>query len=500
MNKKKNFLRFLETAAFCVCLFAAVLAANKLVQRKASIKHLQPFFDHAQKYDVLFVGDSLVINGIFPMEMWEEYGIAGYNLASYGNTIPVTYWTLINALDYAAPKAVVIGIKDVDKHYKLSGSSSDLHTAFDGYPLSRNKILAIEDLTNDPRAVDDAGIRYMDMKSEYYFTLGKYHDRWSELTDDDFRPALNVQAGANMLAGVAEPQDYELIDEWEASEESGCGFVYLRRMIEECKSRGIHVLLVHLPYPASVKAQRNANAVISVAQEYEVDYVDFVSLDQVVDYAVDCRDSHSHLNASGAKKVSDYLARYLVDHYNLPDRRGDELYAHWYADYDAYIDYKRAFIKGQEELDHLLMLLHDQNFSVLAAVEPDAPIYEDEQLYLLMHNVVREHVFEADAFSKWSNALFPLEGLDHAAQSGALYLLAADRKEGEVLEWSAEDTTCQADFSFGQLTLDMENGTPSIALQKDGRVTWMPDLSGEASVHILVIDDRTGETVKEYAF
>ena len=88
----------------------------------------------------------------------------------------------------------------------------------------------------------------------------------------------------------------------------------------------------------------------------------------------------------------------------------------------------------------------------------------------------------------------------YAAQSGALYLLAADRKEGEVLEWSAEDTTCQADFSFGQLTLDMENGTPSIALQKDGRVTWMPDLSGEASVHILVIDDRTGETVKEYAF
>ena len=499
--KKKNAIRLLEAAAFCILLFAAVMTTAKVVERKASISHLKPFFDHAQEYDVLYVGDSLVINGIFPMEMWEDYGIAGYNLASYGNTIPVTYWTLMNALDYACPKTVVIGIKDVEKSYKLSGSSSDLHTAFDGYPLSLNKIRAIEDLTDDPDAVDDNGIRYADMKWEYYFTLGKYHARWSELSQNDFRPEMNKHKGANMLVGVEEDaEDYEIIEEWDAAEESGWGFVYLRRMIDACRSRGIDVLLVHLPYPASANAQRNANTVIGIAEEYDIDYIDFVNLDQAVDYETDCYDPRNHLNASGAKKVSDYLARYLVDHYGLPDRRNDASYAHWHEDYDQYIDSKRALIQREKQLDDLLMLLHDRNFSAVIAADRHTRIYEDEKAVLLMHNAAREHVFEQDAFSKWSNALFPLEKLDEAAWEGDAYLLVLDRLSGRTVEWKEGDEPGDESFSFGRLAYHAPEGKVSAVLSGGGQERWRIDSSEETSVHIVVIDDRTGEPVQFFHF
>lgn len=187
MKKRMNTLRRVLTGAlFLALLLGALAGVSRVVERKASRTRFEPFLSEPEEFDVLFIGDSLVVNGVFPMELWQDYGIAAYNLASYGNTLPVTYWTLMNALEAASPRLVVVGVKDVEKDYKLSGSSSDVHTALDCYPLTLTKICAVNDLMDDPYAVDDSGVRYADMKLEYLFTLGKYHSRWSELSTSDF--------------------------------------------------------------------------------------------------------------------------------------------------------------------------------------------------------------------------------------------------------------------------------------------------------------------------
>ncbi|MFR2150911.1 MAG: hypothetical protein ACLS7Z_10575 [Christensenellales bacterium] len=94
--------RILKVVAFCMLLFGVVAGISRLVERKESRQKMQPFLDRAGEYDVLFLGDSIMNTGVFPMEMWEKYGIAGYNIASYGNTLPITYWALQNALDMRA--------------------------------------------------------------------------------------------------------------------------------------------------------------------------------------------------------------------------------------------------------------------------------------------------------------------------------------------------------------------------------------------------------------
>jgi len=38
------------------------------------------FLEEPGLYDVLFFGDSQFMNSMLPMELWAEYGIAGYNL------------------------------------------------------------------------------------------------------------------------------------------------------------------------------------------------------------------------------------------------------------------------------------------------------------------------------------------------------------------------------------------------------------------------------------
>ena len=459
---KKKIGGFLKAIVFCALTLGMVAGVSKLVERKESIEKMKPFLDRAGEYDVLFLGDSIMNTGVFPMEMWEKYGITGYNIASYGNTLPISYWALQNALDYADPKLVVLDVQGTSKTYKLSGNSSDVHTAFDCYPISRTKIAALDDLMDDPYAVDDSGVAYADMKWEYLFTLGKYHSRWSELTSEDFHPIYNREKGAKSIMAVADAQDYDLIDEYRATEENGqWGFIYLRRIIEDCQKRGIDVLLVHLPYPASEGQQMDANAVYYIAEEYDVDYIDFVSMDQVADYATDCFDAHEHLNPSGARKVSDYLGRYISEHYDIADHRGEEKYAVWETDAQTYREKKLADLGMQTDIECVLMLLHDDDFSVEVDISAGSAFFEGEKRMTLMQNIAREHVFEEDLFSKWSNSLFPLERLEEAAENGQSYRLTVNRETGVI----AEEVGGVSEASVKVTVLDRDSGT--VLLEKE---------------------------------
>lgn len=454
--KKKTFLRLIESVVFCILLICCVLFASDVLERKASRIKYEPMLERPGEIDVLFVGDSHMINGVYPMELWRDYGIASYNLACIGNTLPVSYWTMMNAFDYAQPKLVVIGINDVEFAHKLTGSSSDAHTALDGLPLTKTKVRAIEDLMDDPWVTDDDGTPYTKLKWEYYFKLGKYHTRWSEAGIRELDYETNKQKGAEMAVAVAVPRDYDIIDENMCAEESGWGFAYLRMMIEECKKRDMDVMLVHLPYPSTEEDQMAANAVYWIAEEYGVDYVDFVALDQVVDYGTDCYDSFSHLNPSGARKVTDYLGRYIADWYNVPDRRGDTVFARWEGDYEEYKAYKLGRINMQAEIKNVLMLLHDTGLSAKISVKENADLYGDEQIMRLMHNIAREHVYEEDAYAMWSDSLFPLSGLDEAAYYGDAYFAHLNGPGGAVQEYTGESAKEQAAVCFGDIPEGMQ--------------------------------------------
>ena len=72
--------KILKTITFCILLFGVIAGVSRLVERKESREKMQPFLSRAEEYDVLFLGDSIMNTGVFPMEIWEKYGIAGYNI------------------------------------------------------------------------------------------------------------------------------------------------------------------------------------------------------------------------------------------------------------------------------------------------------------------------------------------------------------------------------------------------------------------------------------
>ena len=296
-----------------------------------------------------------------------------------------------------------------------------------------------------------------------------------------------------MAVGVARPRDYDITDS--SGDEYGIGFVYLRRLIEDCQRRGVEVLLTHLPYPATDEEQVTANTVRYIADAYGIDYIDFVSLDQVVDYQTDCFDYNSHQNFSGAQKITDYLGRYLRDHYDLPDHSGD---AAWAADYDAFYEEKLAQLDGQSDLKSALSLLHDDTVSAVIELSEDSSVYDDETLMRLLQNTAREHIYEEDAYTKWSDALYPLDGLEDAAAQGEACLLVLDRGSGEVTQ--AVGGSAQVTTSFGVLDAHREDGKLSLSITRGGRETYRQKDDSRHDVRMLIVDGRTGEVATSLAY
>ena len=106
-----------------------------------------------------------------------------------------------------------------------------------------------------------------------------------------------------------------------------------------CKEKGIEVVLLHLPKMSWT--YEKSQAMETFAEEQGVDYVDFdteeirtqVGLDPAVDYY-----DQGHVNLTGSVKVSEWLGNYLDQTYDLPDHRGEEAYAQWDIDLQAYLE------------------------------------------------------------------------------------------------------------------------------------------------------------------
>lgn len=381
----------LRYAIMLVALLIALGGLSNLLRRRDSEIRLRPFFEQKADFDVLFLGTSHTIDAVYPMELWKDYGIVSYNLGAYGSQIPTSYWILKNALDYTSPQLVVVDCYYLGSEQKASAMFSQVLQAFDAFPLSITKIAAALDLANDSAVnamIERGEVSETKKRSalDILWDFTVYHERWAEGDRSWFEFETTLQKGAESMVGVATPIPLPKEDDRRTvMREDTTGVVYLRRIIEECKSRGIEVLLTYLPFPAEAEDWQQANRGYEIAAEYGIDYIDFLDIN-VVNFNTDCYDSRSHLNTSGAKKVTDYLGRFITEHYDIEDRRGDPVYSSWNDDYAAYAHLKAQVLGEQTALDAYLMLLADREYDVLMRIT-DPSLWQDERYVKLAANL-----------------------------------------------------------------------------------------------------------------
>ncbi len=430
------------------------------------------FIEDSQRYDVLFFGNSHMANGVYPMELWHDQGIVSYNLAGFGHRIPSTYWVMENALDYASPQLVVMDCHSLSFMEKM-GSKEMLHAQTDTIPFGAKKWRMICDLVEKPQD-----------RLEFIWNFAAYHDRWWDLDRADFEKNFNVQKGAEIAIDVV-PPDEMAQKSVKADNLETVGTAYLRRMIEECQSRDIEILLTYLPFPASEKEWQEALYAEKIANEYGISYLNFLEL-SVVDLSVDCSDSNSHLNGSGGRKVTDYIGQYIEEQYDIPDHRGEEEYIDWEEDYSRYTQYKLDVMCQLESLDKYLMMLADPAFDCCIYVNGKADIWQQNEMYLpLLENISGERTVK----------------LKEAAVSGKDYFLLVDH-EGDVCIESAGEESLNAECSFGKVCYETDTDGEKVLLLKEMENNYLQALpkGNQAAVQIIVMNSADGSIVNEKRF
>ena len=416
--------RLTRAVVFLLLLFVCLWSLQKVFTRKDSERKLQQFFRARSNYDVLFLGISHMECGIYPMDLWRDFGLTSFNFGRAGSRIPFSYWTLKNALDYTSPSLVVVDVRRMDITYKRT--TKTVRSNYDYFPLSVNKWKAVKDLLED-----------WTEQVSYLFPLTMYHGRWTELTKKDFEiNAVRISQGALQYAGgeltVEIPEEWTRIPDEDALEPGPVGEEYLRKTIELCKERGIEVLLVELPYPASEKDQRYANGVQAIADEYGVEYLNFHHMEDIVNFDTDLQDA-THLNDSGARKVTNAVGEFIRGHYDLPDERDNPDFEDWKENYADYVRYQFNRIRRQEKPDAFLMLLSDPEADIYIHIRENAAALKDPRIVSLIRNISTGE---------------DLQKLDQAAEQGSAYRALICNREGQIFEAAGDQPLSGADLPY----------------------------------------------------
>ena len=356
----KNVIKLiLSTLVVLGMIVLGIVYFSDITERKESREKFAQFYNEEENVDVLFIGSSHVLNGIFPMELWNDYGIVSYNMAGHGNRMILNYWVLMNALEHTTPKLVVLDAYMLSLDDKLS-DLEQLHISADNIPYSQTKVDMINELVDEE-----------DRKSDFLWKFSTYHNRWNELEEKDFISVTTPEKGAESRINVAKPVAIQYFDSnYKIPEEDGLGVEYACKIIEECQARGIEVLVTYLPFPENTGWQGESNRMADIADEYNVDFLDYYTLLGQVNINTDFYDENSHMNPSGARKVSSYIGNYIMQHYPIEDQRENEAYSDWHEDYEVYTEFKKENIRNEEELKNYLMLLSDKNFSFGIYLKP----------------------------------------------------------------------------------------------------------------------------------
>ena len=326
----KTVKRLISTLCFLAILILLVNGLTFITRNKNEADLVYPYYDEEpNSLDVIFLGSSHIMCGIYPLKLYREYGIASYDYTSSALVLPQAYYQVVEALRTQTPKVLVLDISGVAYENIKIGSPEYVHVQLDNMKWSLNKMEAINDLIETPAD-----------RLEYYFPLLKFHTRWKELQTEDFRPITGGTKGARVSDTVLEvagpvqimPEDYvSPIAEYPET--------YLRKILDYCRERNTQVVLLNLPAIPNDTAQGTYNAVSAIAEEYGVPYLNLLHhLDAIgFDYTTDLRDT-SHCNRSGAEKVTAYVGEFLKENYDLPDRRDDPAYAAvWNDAYEKYV-------------------------------------------------------------------------------------------------------------------------------------------------------------------
>ena len=267
--------------------------------------------------DVVIYGSSHAACTVNNAILWDEYGIPSFSMTAGGQTAYGTYEFMKESFKYQKPHVALIETfmlaeygAETDAVYRTALTprwSPHYASSIVQYAFKHN--LGHE------------------TAEELALKMPIVHSRYAELERSDFinTTFYNMGYQGSMdVEAVAPPEMTDIRNELPEANRD-----YITDMIDLCRTNGVEPVFFLAPYSAPAGEIAYQNSIKDLITSYDVTYLDFVKENAAgIDYSTDMRE-YSHLNDTGASKVTHALADYLKTEYDLPDRREDSGYEAW---------------------------------------------------------------------------------------------------------------------------------------------------------------------------
>lgn len=336
----------LVVSALVLGLLQALLVPKHMGNTKEG-NLIAEYYQNAGNNDVIFIGDCEVYENFSPITLWEEYGITSYIRGSAQQLIWQSYYLMEESFRYETPKVMVFNVLSMKYDTQKSTGNQSQREAYnrmtlDGMRLSASKWNSIfASMTEEEKQ--------WEAQYSYLFPLLRYHDRFSQLTKDDFkywfsRPQVSDN-GYLMQVGVKPLQDEHVerpLVDYTLGENS---WYYLDKMVELCKKHGTQLVLIKAPALSPVWWDQWDEQVEKYAQEHDLLYINMLDYQQEIgiDWSTDTYDTGLHLNVYGAEKASRWFGNILQAQCDVPNRKDDTaIAADWAEKCEVYHERKET--------------------------------------------------------------------------------------------------------------------------------------------------------------
>ncbi len=329
--------------------------------------------------DIVFVGSSALYRFISPVQIYNDYGITALNYAAGALDIQTTCGIIDEIVKYQHPEVIVIEMRNyvnnceehmTDVEYterELLQKEAFFSDYIYNVPVSLNRLEIIGDVVSKSLQKDDKEV--LKWQFEYFTT----HHNWKELSVKDvLRYTKNRLKGETVLyyqnqkemaklyyenkltsqplKTVKDENGKTQVVEYKApefkgkdykgtiavskvaknnkqvdytnfekrSEITGEWLETLQKIIDKAKSCGTEVVFMTTPYPISEVEMAYENAMGDILAQNDMDFIcgNKLKNQMNVDFTVDYYDN-KHTNTKGMVKVTNYVANYLIEKYDL---------------------------------------------------------------------------------------------------------------------------------------------------------------------------------------
>ena len=390
LSKKKMLLRAVIFAVAAALVFLYLNAVFTIPNSDPNRRIFNAFYaEENDTIDVVYLGTSATNRYFIGPLAYEETGLAEFDLAAMGMPLIFVQNLMKEVEKTQDPELYIIELRGVLKG-REDITDAHIRRITDSMHISSNKYdtikLALEyaggsdvdssDTESDTsggagNAGDESGQTMFlsggsvdDGPLDYYVPILKYHNRITagNLTPKDiflWRSKNKVKGyviGPKTLTSKAQKKPV-YSDERAALEPET--EQTLNELLDYCDSLGDDKQVIFVLSPYSVKSgeAEKFNTAADIVQSRGYDILNCnqpeIAKEIGLDWKKDFYNS-KHVNYMGAEKYTKYLTEYLSEHYDLPDRRGDEKYESWSKAYEHYKEFVSQGIQPEGANDEQL--------------------------------------------------------------------------------------------------------------------------------------------------